>query len=408
MNWLVPATIFLLPAYLIRFLVAGIPTTVLEVLIYLCVLGLLISQPLATTGSRLRMAFRQYGLPIALFILGSLIATAIAPDKRIALGLLKAYVLDPILLFMVLAAWVDSTEKFRRILLALLASGVFVGLSAILGMRNLEGRALGLYAIDINPSPNFLALYLTPIAALAIGLLQKTKSHLIRPGWLAFGIAIMLTGIFLSASRGGLLAIGITYGLAIIWLIGDRTKRLAGRPIQALVLLFLAVALAVGGWLARPDFSQNASHRATTSNNLRYEIWRTTLVDIIPARPLSGVGLGNYQNYFTEITQNRVNFPEFIAPWALTPHNLFLTIWVNLGLFGLIGLLWLISWYFTDAAKIKDPALRRGLMLAMTALMVHGLVDSTYWKNDLSTLFWILLALAPLAVRLTRKDSNAV
>jgi len=39
-------------------------------------------------------------------------------------------------------------------------------------------------------------------------------------------------------------------------------------------------------------------------------------------------------------------------------------------------------------------------MLALVAVLVHGLVDVPYWKNDLSLEFWALLSLslAPAAL----------
>ena len=40
---------------------------------------------------------------------------------------------------------------------------------------------------------------------------------------------------------------------------------------------------------------------------------------------------------------------------------------------------------------------------AFFMIAVHGLVDSPYWKNDLSVEFWILAALAVVAQRAGRE-----
>jgi hypothetical protein len=37
---------------------------------------------------------------------------------------------------------------------------------------------------------------------------------------------------------------------------------------------------------------------------------------------------------------------------------------------------------------------------------VHGLVDSPYWKNDLSLEFWILAALEVVAIAAMRADGR--
>lgn len=399
MNWFLAIIIILLPAYMVRFSVAGLPTTLLEILIYLAVLGALISQPWAELGRKLKQ-LKSYGWPILLFILCAAVSTFIAPDKRLALGILKAYIVDPILLFGVIVVLADRPQKRRALLAALLAAGLVSALPA-LALYNNEGRAVGLYLFDQNASPNYLALFLAPLAGLGYGLAITAQKSAwpIRPWAIAIG-GLITIAVGLTQSRGalfGLAAAGL--GALAAGLYADRPR--LKRPKFKLLLAFILTPLVVGGLtlgltLAKPNFTDSAKERQTTSNNLRYEIWRTTIVDIIPASPLLGTGLGNYQNYFTEITAHRVNFPEFIAPWARTPHNFFLTIWTNLGLFGLIAIIWIIIVFYHGLAGAPASGTQLGLALAMLALLVHGLVDSAYWKNDLAALFWVIIALGYL------------
>ena len=44
----------------------------------------------------------------------------------------------------------------------------------------------------------------------------------------------------------------------------------------------------------------------------------------------------------------------------------------------------------------KERYVILGLMGAMVTIIVHGLVDVPYFKNDLSVLFWILIAMLSL------------
>ena len=148
-------------------------------------------------------------------------------------------------------------------------------------------------------------------------------------------------------------------------------------------------------WQAmKPDWDANpASLRAATSNNIRFEIWKTTLADILPKNGnwIWGVGLGNYQDYFTELTKNRVNYPEWISPWALTPHNLFLNIWINLGLLGLASFIWILILF---SKSIGFQTRYSAVLISVMAVMIsQGLFDSTYWKNDLGLVFWIFIGL---------------
>lgn len=382
-----------LPAYMVRFNIFGIPTTLLEILIYGAVVGLVIARPLGEIGRSLKKLWQEDGWPVLLFLIAGIISALIAPDKRAAFGLLKAYIVDPILLLVIIIASQPNVNQRALYWRALLLGGLIAGLSAFFGASNNEGRAIGLYVFDVNPSPNYLALLLAPVAALAFG-------HLVaigRPDGLTLAsFTLGASGLWLTGSRGGWLALILS--MVIGQLIGLRqrgAKWLKGHRFTMLTAVIVVTVLALGWQFSRPDFSDQASRRATTSNNLRYEIWRTTVVDILPAKGLFGVGLANFQPYFSQITAERINFPEYISPWARTPHNLFLTIWTNLGLLGLVAFIWLIINFFRRTSRADTPW-RLGLLLAMTTILIHGLVDASYWKNDLAALFWALMAMSYL------------
>src|SRR3990167_797188 len=85
--------LLLLPTYLIRFSIAGVPTTVLEILIYIVfVYGL---------WRAYRDGFKKIplkiSLPAGLLIIALIVSTFISPDKRTALGEFKGFFIDPIL-----------------------------------------------------------------------------------------------------------------------------------------------------------------------------------------------------------------------------------------------------------------------------------------------------------------------
>jgi O-antigen ligase len=85
------------------------------------------------------------------------------------------------------------------------------------------------------------------------------------------------------------------------------------------------------------------------------------------------------------------------------PHNILLNFWVELGIAGMLLFIWIIGKYFWWGFKIlknklslENKYLVLGLIGAMTVIVVHGLVDVPYFKNDLSCLFWILIAMLSL------------
>ena len=61
------------------------------------------------------------------------------------------------------------------------------------------------------------------------------------------------------------------------------------------------------------------------------------------------------------------------------------------------------SWHGWRSAPAEWKYIHLGVLLALSAVVVHGLVDVPYLKNDLSLEFWSLLCLsfAPAAVMAT-------
>ena len=104
----------------------------------------------------------------------------------------------------------------------------------------------------------------------------------------------------------------------------------------------------------------------------------------------------------------------------LYPHNIFLNFWSELGILGALIFDWLIVKYliislglFLFNKKIKQNSVNRylalGLFSAMIVILVHGLVDVPFFKNDLAALFFILLALlGSLMVESRRLKSKKV
>ena len=101
MIYLLSLICALLPTYLIRFSIFGIPTTVLETIIYFAFLiqiYLILRSKLGIKNYEIRnkkfISHISYIIiPIALFFVAIIISTIIAPDKRAALGIAKAWFL---------------------------------------------------------------------------------------------------------------------------------------------------------------------------------------------------------------------------------------------------------------------------------------------------------------------------
>jgi putative inorganic carbon (HCO3(-)) transporter len=113
---------------------------------------------------------------------------------------------------------------------------------------------------------------------------------------------------------------------------------------------------------------------------------------MIKSNPFFGIGPGNFQNKYLEYQKY---FPPYLE-WAVPqPHNLFLAFWLEAGVIGLIGFIWLLVLFFRDNKKaIENNRLYGTLYLAIILyFLFHGLIDTTYWRNDMAILFWMVVAI---------------
>lgn len=388
MKYLIGLIALLLPTYLIRFEIGGIPTTVLEILIYIVFLYGLVN----LAYCQWLKVKRKIWLPIGILLFSLILSFNVAPDKLAALGQIKAFFVDPLLILWLMICYLEIKD-FIWVFYGLAGSGLFVSIHTIalkiLGHVTPDGRVIGLYGY----SPNYLALYLAPIVVmwltynLQLTINNKKKNFLILVvSWLLS--VVSLVAIYFSGSRAGLLAIAGGFGFYLILHFWDLIKK---RLWLKLAIGLLIIAAIVATWFAfRPDFQASPAEggRVTSSNNLRFQIWQTSL-ELGKIHPFRGVGLANFQNAFGELTQNRANFPEYITPQALTPHNLFLMFWLSLGLLGLAAFIWLlIIFYYYGFKSQKFPA--KILLAVMTTIILQGLVDTPYFKNDLAIVFWLI------------------
>ena len=98
----------LLPTYLVRFTIFGLPTTFLEVILGVFLLAVFVAEVFrlpkngglkasATFQKIKRLGPANYA--IGLFVLSGIISTLISPEPIKALGQLKAFIIEPVLFF---------------------------------------------------------------------------------------------------------------------------------------------------------------------------------------------------------------------------------------------------------------------------------------------------------------------
>ncbi len=396
-------TIILLPTYLFRSKIWFLPFTYLELCIWVTFLGWVINKSFGPRAKGFELKAQSSKLkalqwPIILIIIASTIGVIIAPDKTAAVGLWKAYFIEPILFYLVLANVLKTPRDKEVILWALGISTLTISLLAIYQKFTGFGIAEPSWVAaehrrvtSIFTSPNAVGLYLGPILAIYFGwLLSEIKNYKAAVLKMLIIIPAILAVIF-TVSQGTWL--GLAAAIVFLSFFGWNKKW------TTLIVLVLIIACLVIP-LTRHQVLDLITLQDASGQN-RLFLWQTSWQYLT----------GNIKNFvlgagilgFAQI-ENQVRNPLTIEA-LLYPHNIFLNFWLEIGLAGLIGFAWLIIKFFKQGfARIRrrdvdvSPSdsiewLTLGIMAAMITIIVHGLIDVPYFKNDLAVLFWVIIGL---------------
>ena len=408
MSWWLAAIVFSLPTYLIRFKIGGIPTTFLEVNLYIFFLVYFLFFWWPNRSALLHQYRGKVGnliWPALLIFLGAVIGVAVSPDRRAALGLFKAYFLDPFLFTFAALSLLRSFQDISRIIWAMGLSVGVIGAVAIfqwLGfvpspepwISETPKRVTSLFEY-----PNAVSLYCLPPTGIFIGLLLFGKKKSIW--WRVIILLIILLGfaaIYLAVSRGALIALLLVSFVAGLF-----------SPYKKWVFVaVLAVILLLIGSLPMRERIAALSSRQDYSTISRIEFWRAS-GEMIKTDWLTGVGLSGFSPAYQTLAREK-DYRQDLN--LIYPHNIFLNFWVTLGVFGFVGFLWALVAFFFSVKRIishskvaKAPA--KGLLIAMAMLVLHGLVDVPYLKNDLSLQFWTILIIPYLLVLIQKRADDA-
>jgi len=363
------------------------PTTLLETAIVLTVVVF----ALETWRGHLALQWRTaFTIPALLFILAGAISVLVAPSRTAGLGLYRAYIIEPIAFAFVLMHAVTTWRRALAVLSGFGVAGIVVGLANSI----LVIAALRAHTYDVTQTPpvviyttaNALALFLGPLIAVAASLFLHGTSRQLRIGSGVF-LLVAVPSMLFSFSRGGYLAMAaVGVGLALShrrrWLLLAGLV-IAGGLVSAIPPIFHRISI---------EF-QNVGGTTLFGRAGRIELWSATL-KMLSHYPIFGAGLSGFAERIGPYWN--ANHPERF----IDPHNIVLNFWVETGLLGLFAFAWLlvlvfrISWQGWKKSDSDWRPIFLGVLLAMVAIVVHGLVDVPYFKNDLSLLFWALAGIA--------------
>lgn len=425
-----------------------LPGSLSDTIYSLTLSGLLVSALILWFVSGLwrgRIQYRITGMEVGLivFLVGSAVSAIGAGEKRLAINSIVTLA-GPIFAAMLLVQLLDRASRVRVVLLTVAALGVVSAYQCaeqllvsnrimIEQYANAPETLLGPLGIEPGTFQHFLfehrlygqgvrGFFTTANSAASfamfavfagLALLQHRRlADADRPSrgpsrWCPIvAVAIIVAGLVVTRSKGGILAFIIAAALYALILLLHRRFAEHHRVVWAVSgAVVLMGALAVGCAAA----SHGLKHGRLPGGNsmlVRWQYWHAT-AQMVADHPLTGVGPGNF-------AQNYTRYKPASAPESVSdPHSFPLSLLAQYGPLGLLGFLAmvLVPLYRATAAAPSEPvpgdrqskpkslAVATLGIVAASLLLFRPMLIPASWTGDLEVVLYEIIALygAPVA-----------
>lgn len=319
------------------------------------------------------------------------------------------YHISCMLCVLVVVSSVETAEQLRRLaggvtlgLMGTAGYGVLQGLAGVeinysyfdpLVNKDMPGRVFGMYE-----NPNAFAQVLVLLIPFAVALLIGSKTMRGRMAS-ALAAALGFVAIGMTYSRGAWVGLAVAACLFVfLW------KR-------KLIPLFVIAAIAAVPLLPDSIFNRiltitDASDSSTAS---RFPLYEAAL-SILKTRPIRGVGLGS-DVVRTAISDKNMYFGT--SPFVHA-HNLYLQVWLEMGILGLLAFIGAMVAGVKGVAKaIRMPNCPTDVKViaiagasALVGTLVAGVADYPWNYPRVMLIFWFVFGIMLASIKLAHRASK--
>jgi tetratricopeptide (TPR) repeat protein len=355
-------------------------------------------------------------LPLVLLLLSLGVALLTGPQPALAISQATVMVLG----VAVVSAFVNGDERWRGVHLwsiILTAAGFVLALFSLVmtdwpedkigaparlaanlpALQEGLGQGVG-RGFDPGQVAGGLVILLPIVLGFALHARQRGRQPLMSH-WQAIGGAGFLVALFigvvlvLTQSRTGwvvmmaVATIGLSFRSRPLWVLA-----VALFVTGAMLLLIGLISGRLGDWMGLVDGLGRQPGAELTAWPQRVELWRAALLGLRDY-PLTGAGAGVF------MVVAPLNYAlHAVRPDSVPAHvpSLWLQAGADLGLLGLIALVWLTTILFLVGWKIRlrrsgQRLLLTGFWLGAVAWMGHGLLTGLWLGDRLGLLIWIVV-----------------
>ncbi|HWQ60357.1 MAG TPA: O-antigen ligase family protein [Candidatus Fimivivens sp.] len=384
-KYLVFLTMLLLPFAQIRIMLFGVPIYVPEALISCLSVAFCIA--VRTGDISIRRVPRLVVAGNAFLLLGAVISSASSGFSVMELGALKSWIVFPMAFgYLVFQTMADGNDRRRMIgfwYIGIVLTATVSLLPFPFVKETYDGRLASFF-----PSPNHLAFFLEPGILLAAFLsVESAGRRFFRVAIFSMVGAIpVVIALTRTASLGAMVATAAALSVFFSMWFFSRVVRVR-LGLAALCVLAMVASYSI----PQADIAKMGAGVVRTSIASRVMIWSAS-ARMLASHPIFGIGLRNFEREYLALQSE---FPPYLE-WAVPhPHNIVLALWLMTGAMGLAGFALLAAGLFRGSRSAYSCAVESSdRLLSITSLaflllfMIHGLVDTPFFRNDLSTGFF--------------------
>jgi putative inorganic carbon (HCO3(-)) transporter len=383
---------------------------------------------------RLWQQARPFAIPALLFLIGASLALLVSPDQTDSVFAYRREIIEPLVYFLLVLRYLRTPTDLARAIGALILGALVASLVSInQGFLQATSLADLLNATKLRiggptPGPNNFAFLLDrtiPIvlALTFVGALRHPADGpaFSRPAWreplrwVCLALLVPLVwALYWTDSRGAELAVAVA---AFFFLVLEIRSRAAVLAMSSVGLLGVVVF-----WQNIMGLVNEPGHGPAGQ---RLDIWKAALL-MIRDHVVLGIGPDSFNSlysptapasYLLQVIGGQPFSPHMAE--LRHPHNFILDFWISTGLLGLIAIFWLLGAFavvvrrtYRRCAILPQGRLLQRLLLglvgAMIASVVHGLVDNMYFLFDLAMIFWLFMGVVLVLRTIVQQEQMAL
>ncbi|MBN1404925.1 MAG: O-antigen ligase family protein [Candidatus Omnitrophica bacterium] len=239
-------------------------------------------------------------------------------------------------------------------------------------------------AVSTFPSGNLLSAYLAMTGIVSIGYISDMRAYNKRFFLIVVVLAANITAAYFSYSLSGAVCFAAGFLMFLAFVIFKKQeffkKYLLWFIIQGVAIFALLAAMCIK-W---HDLSATLNYHLVNSIQYRLAAWKPLLA-ALRDNPFQFLGPGNYRVFSGN-------------EYSIFVHNIFLQLWIESGITGLIIFVWLIISVYKKALRNLSssgtrPYMQIGLIAAAFAFLLQNMAEFSFFIAQAALIWWILFAL---------------